>query len=350
MYYIIRNKQAFGPYDIATIEQYVSMGQILRCDQAYEDTTPNNIKTVAYFLKKYNRKIKVKHKGNLRQQFKDIGSELIFPKSLMKKHHWQADKRLLILALIGLVPLLVMPILNAMGSDWITFYCISLYFSIIWGLFFYYLFKTEQVNLKQTLIIFFTTQVFIFIFFGLGLNKYVNPIYFIGNEGGFFSRLLFYCFAVGITEELSKAVPLYFTVKTAKEPIVPQTLVFYGLISGIAFGVFEGVEYQLGVNIELDYAEAFYMNIARLTSLPFLHALWCGIGAYFLAFASLYPRYRKSLLLLSIVVPAMLHGLYDTFCGSILGFIVVAPITIFGIVLLMIYLKQSVNMQTKLRS
>ena len=26
-------------------------------------------------------------------------------------------------------------------------------------------------------------------------------------------------------------------------PLIPQTLVFYGLMSGIAFGVFEGVQY-----------------------------------------------------------------------------------------------------------
>ena len=346
MYYIIRNNAPFGPYDINTIEQYVSTGRVLRCDKAYEEHNPNDIQTVAYYLKKENRKVRVKHKGSLKEQFKDIGTELIVPKSLLNKHHWQADKRLLILAIVGLVPLLIMPILNIIDSDWLTFYSISLYFSVIWGLFFYYLFKTNQVTLKKTLLIFFFTQIFIFLFFGLGINQYVNPIYFIGNEGGFISRLIFYCFAVGLTEELSKAIPLYVEMKRTKEPIIPQTLVFYGLISGIAFGVFEGVEYQLSVNSEMEYAQSFHMNIARLTSLPFLHALWCGIGAYFLAFAGLYPRYRISLILLSVVVPTLLHGIYDTFCGGLL----MIPITIIAVVLLMVYLKQSANMQTKLRS
>ena len=151
-------------------------------------------------------------------------------------------------------------------------------------------------------------------------------------------------------EELAKAIPLCVIYRKTKEPLLPQTLVYYGLMSGIAFGVFEGVQYQMEVNTQLDYTGAFFMNIARLTSLPFLHAIWCGIAGYFIAFANLYPKYRISLYFLAIAIPAIIHGLYDTFCGSSLGMLIALPITFIGVIMLMTYLKQSVNYQSKLRN
>ena len=143
-------------------------------------------------------------------------------------------------------------------------------------------------------------------------------------------------------EELVKSIPLYIISSRAREPLFPQTLVFYGLISGIAFGVFEGVEYQLGVNAEMEYGESFFSNIARLTSLPFLHATWCGIAGYFIAFARLYPKYRLSLYFLALFIPASLHGLYDTFTATLGGIgIILAILTgLFGVIMLMTYLRK----------
>ncbi len=349
MYNIIRNNTTFGPYSIDALAQYVANGQILHCDQASDVQSPNDIRTVGYFLKLNKRKVKVQSKGSLSSQIKTIGRELIIPSSLINKQHWVSDKRLLILAIVGLSPLLLIMPLSIINVDYLTFYAISLYFSVIWGLFFYYLFRTPQVTIKRTLAIFFITQAFVFLFFGLGIN-YLNFVYALKGSENFFIKLIFYIFAVGVTEEFSKAVPIYLTVAKAKEPLIPQTLVYYGLMSGIAFGVFEGVEYQLGVNIELDYSSAFFMNIARLTSLPFLHAVWAGIGAYFISFAKLYPLYRKSLYFLSLAIPALLHGVYDVCSGYTFGFVISMITTILAVVLLMTYLKQGVNMQSKLKN
>ena len=153
-------------------------------------------------------------------------------------------------------------------------------------------------------------------------------------------------FGVGLTEELVKLLPLIFILRRTKEPLIPQTMVFYGLMSGIAFGVYEGVGYQITVNAEQTYDVSFFLNIARLTSLPFLHACWCGIAGYFLAFAHLYPKYRRGLYALAISVPVIIHGLYDSFSN----FWGVSLIMVFiGLMLLMVYLKHGVNYQSKLR-
>lgn len=345
MIYIIRNNQKYGPYDEQSLLSYVNIGQVLLCDKAM-DVNSSEISTVKKILKQNGLKPKVAHGGDLFSQLKKIGTELIIPKDTFVNRQWLSDKRLLILASIGLFPsvLSFMPI----GGIFV-FYLVSLYFSVIWGLFFYSYFKTSQVTIKTTIIVFFLTQAFVFLFWDLFGASALNPFYHLIQLGIPLS-LIGYILGVGLSEELGKALPVYIIAKKAKEPLIPQTLVYYGLMSGIAFGVYEGVQYQTTVNVQLDYTSAFFMNIARLTSLPFLHAIWCGIAGYFIAFASLYPKYRISLYFLAIAVPATLHGIYDTFCGSALGLFIALPITFIGVILLMTYLKQGVNYQSKLRN
>ena len=271
-----------------------------------------------------------------------IGSELIFPKTTMLSKSFLIDQRFLILAIVGLFPMVIM---NMLFGGFLLFYEVSLYFSIIWGLFFYTCFKTLQVKLKTTLLVFFLTQALVFALWDIiGLPK-LNPFYAL-LEMPFPLSALGYVFGVGFTEELVKLLPLLFILRKAKEPLIPQTMVFYGLMSGIAFGVFEGVQYQMTVNAEQTYDVSFFLNIARLTSLPFLHACWCGIAGYFLAFAHLYPKYRRGLYVLAIAIPMLIHGLYDTF--SSVRFLSLILVFV-GLMLLMVYLKQGVNYQSKLR-
>lgn len=340
--YIIRNNQRFGPYDEQTLVSYVSDGQVLRQDKAIA-AGDSVERTVGYYLKKANLKPKVQHKGNIFKQISAIGSELIFPHTAIFSKKFLSDQRLLILALVGLLPMVIMQI--PLGGFFL-FYAVALYFSIIWGLFFYASFKTPQVELKTTIIVFFVTQVLIFIAWDLlGLPR-LNVFYRFVNSP-FPLNIIGYTLGVGLTEELVKLLPLVIILRKAKEPLIPQTIVFYGLMSGIAFGVYEGVQYQMTINAEQEYDIAFFLNIARLTSLPFLHACWCGIAGYFLSFCHLYPKYRLGLFTLAIVIPALIHGLYDTFSNWPLVPLVLVFI---GLMLLTIYLKQGVNYQSKLRN
>lgn len=345
MIYIERNNKQFGPYDEPTLLSYVNNGQILLCDKA-KDANTGEVSTVRSLLKKYKLKPNVKHEGDLVKQLGRIGSELIIPKNTFVNKQWFSDRRLLLLAVVGLFPsiLMLLPI-----GGFVLFYLIALYFSAIWGVFFYYFFKTPQVSTRTTAGVFFLTQTLVFLIWDVLELVSLNPMYHLTNAV-FPFNLFGYILGVGLTEEFAKMIPLLIICKNAKEPLVPQTLVYYGLMSGIAFGVFEGVQYQMTVNTQLEYSQSFFMNIARLTSLPFLHAMWCGIAGYFISFAKLYPKYRKSLYFLAITIPAILHGTYDTFCGSLLGMIIAVPVMVGGVILLMTYLKQGVNYQSKLRN
>lgn len=344
MVYISRNNQQFGPYDFQTLKKYIEDGKILTCDKAFLQSDPGNINSAGYFLKQQGISFRVKHKGNLLSQMKDLGRELIIPNDVFSRREWFKDKRLLMLALLGLSPAIL---IRFTFIPFITFYTIALYFSVIWGLFFYYFFKTAQVRTSTTVLFFFLLQVIVFVLWDiLGLPKWpvINFFYALTEHNFWPARLIGYILGVGVCEEVVKALPLIFLILKAREPYIPQSLVFYGLMSGIAFGVFEGVQYQMTINSTLDYSSAFFMNIARLTSLPFLHAIWSGIAGYFIAFANLYPRYRISLYFLAIFVPACIHGLYDTLGWSLPGLF----LTFLSVILLMNYLKQGVNYQSKL--
>lgn len=339
--YIIRNDQRFGPYDERVLLTYVANGKVLKHDKAIADGDSAE-RTVGYYLKQAGLKCRVQNKGNVFSQLSVIGSELIFPKSRLFSRQFLSDQRFLILALVGLLPMVFMYI--PLGGFFI-FYEVSLYFSIIWGLFFYACFKTNQVRLKTTLSVFFLTQLFVFLAWDLmGLPR-IN-LFYLFTDTSFPLNILGFVFGVGLTEEFAKMIPLLIILRKAKEPLIPQTMVFYGLMSGISFGVFEGVQYQMTVNAEQTYDVSFFLNIARLTSLPFLHACWCGITGYFLSFANLYPKYRRGLYTLALLIPAIIHGLYD----SLSNYWMVSLLMVFiGLMLLTVYLKQSADYQSKLR-
>lgn len=337
---VIRNSHEYGPYDESVVAGYVEQGILLAHDKARDAVTGREA-TVMELLKARGYHPQVSHKGSLGEQLRAIGSEFIFPRDDMARHHWLDDKRLLILAVVGL-SLSVLMLLPIGGL--LVFYAISLYFAVVWGLFFYVFFRSRQVNVKTTVSVFFLTQIAVFIIFS-GLS-HLNFFYFF-TQLAFPLNIVGYVLGVGLTEEFVKMVPLLFLIRRAREPLLPQTLVYYGLMSGIAFGVFEGVEYQTTVNVQADYTTAFFLNVARLTSLPFLHALWCGICGYFVGFAHLYPRYRKSLYALALALPALLHGLYDSFAG--VAYLVSLGVAFASVLLLMTYLSKSNSFRNKLR-
>ena len=159
-----------------------------------------------------------------------------------------------------------------------------------------------------------------------------------------------YFFGVGINEELCKAAVLFYLASRPGKLLIPQTLVYYGMISGLGFGIYEGVHYQMGVNRELVIDDAYFLNIARLTSLPFLHATWTGIAGYFIGFASLSFSKRYGLWVLAILIPAFFHAVYDTFGLSVLGWGFFGLVSaVLSVLLMNLYLTNTIKMQKNLR-
>lgn len=340
MIYIIRNQHEYGPYEASDIARYVEEGRLLLNDKA-RDAESGVEGTVEELLAVRGIRPRVRNRGSLMEQLRYIGHAFIFPKDDMERHHIMEDKRLLILAIVGLSLSIIM--LLPIGG-YLVFYAVSLYFATIWGLFFAYFFRTRQISKSKAVSTFFLTQLGVFIIFS-GLNE-LNFFYAF-TSAPFPLSILGYILGIGLTEEFAKMIPLLVLERRAREPQLPQTMVFYGLMAGIAFGVFEGVQYQTSINIRADYTTAFVLNIARLTSLPFLHAVWAGICGYFVGMAGLYPQYRKSLYVLALAIPATLHGLYDLFAGNF--YLVSLVIAFLSVFLLMAYLRRSNALRERLR-
>lgn len=340
MLIIIRNTHEYGPYDEQTVARFVNEGRLLMNDKA-RDAETGREGTIAMMLLSKGIRPRVGSNGSLAKQLKHVGSDIIFPHEDLKRHNLFEDKRLLALGVVGLglSIIMLMPI-----GGYLVFYFVSLYFAVIWGLFFYYLFSTRQVNIKTTVLTFFLTQAGVFLIFGFlhSLN-----FFYIFTQMMFPLSIIGYILGVGVTEEFTKIIPILILQRRSKEPMLPQTMVYYGLMAGIAFGVFEGVQYQTTINIQADYTTAFVLNIARLTSLPFLHAIWCGMAGYFIGMAGLYPRYRHALWFLALAIPATLHGLYDSFAG--VSYIVSLLVAAFSVLLLMAYMRRSNKLRERLK-
>ena len=334
---VIRNGASFGPYTENQLVYYLENNRVLLNDYARIDNNPEMI-TLAFAMKKCGWKLP-KAKSPM-ESIQRIGVDFIFPWDEIKTLSWAKDLRFLYLALIGLLPLLIV----SFSGGGIAYITIAAYFSVLWGMFFYFLFKTDQVKLKECIRCFcvtaFISTFALLVLHVLGIFSIASAA---ANSPSFLPRFLGMLFAAGIPEELCKAAVIFWFVRRPGQICAPQTIVLYGLFSGLGFGINEGVCYQMGINREMGVDGAYFLNVLRLTSLPFLHASWCGISAYFIAFSAIYPAYRKGLWIIAIVIPAFIHALYNS-----MGAFGLLP-ALLGIILFTIYLSTVKNMKRKLK-
>ena len=121
-------------------------------------------------------------------------------------------------------------------------------------------------------------------------------------------------------------------------------------MSGLGFAIAEGAiysdRYALGLEAgELDFGAFFLFNTLRFVSLPLFHAIWTGIVGYFLGLAAINPSREKSIIFIGLAIAAILHGLYNTFSGSLLGLVIL----VFSILLFVAYLRRSRQLVHEMR-
>ena len=339
-YGIIKGTELLGPFTIDSIKEFLEEGLILEQDVAFDYHNADNTFTISDLMASLGIEYHIASAGNTITQLKGIGSELLLPFTRENVNAIKSNRKVKLLVVVGLslsLLLVIAPVLPVFS----IFYFVSLYFSLIWGLFFWFLFKTDEVSFKDVAVVFFGTQ-FLMIIYGL-VGSGLVPESLLQSENILVSAIS--CIlGIGLFEELIKLAPLYFVVKKYSN-VDTVSVVFLGLMSGISFGVFEGVQYQMGTNFQLlldnpignGYVVSFLLNIARLTCLPFLHAIWCGIGAHFIGLATVYKRYKNALFFIAVLIPSVLHGLYDCFCFQEYTILSI-PVLFIGVFLLITYL------------
>jgi RsiW-degrading membrane proteinase PrsW (M82 family) len=319
---VSRNKQDFGPYTLAVAQQYLSQGTLLSHDLARDASNPGSLPVpLAQFLASQGMATPSASMGNpFTQAYQNLRSfdlKLLFPWSTISSSAVFKDRRLIYLAAIGLGPAIALAIAPA---AWVGYWALAIYFSVIWALFFYHLFKTPEMIPKTCVQCFLVTG-FVSIPVLLILQR-IPPwtvFYQWADSGSVIPRFFGMFFGVGISEELCKAAIIFWLVRRPGVLLLPQTVVFYAMISGLGFGICEGVAYQMTLNRKQGIDDAYFLNVARLTSLPFIHAVWAGLAGYFISLAVINARKRFGLWVLAICVPAFFHAVYNTFGWGLIG-------------------------------
>jgi len=280
---------------------------------------------------------------------------LTLPLEELKTFRWLDNRKALAIAGIGLLPLIIYAAFGGGTQIGNAFWAMALYFSMLWALFFYFVFPTPEARFSIASLCFFVTGlVSISILLQLyrvwplsALFQWTRP-----SSNSFLLQWLGYVFGVGVPEELCKALVLLFVAKRFK-PLPPQAMLFYGLMAGLGFGIYEGVSYQTSHNFRFAIdaagnrdsttfaAEYYLLNLVRLTTLPFLHAIWTGMAGYFIGFAAQFPNRKRGLLIVAIGVPALLHGSYNAFGSAALGLL----IALVSVLALNLYLAKSVDFE-----
>jgi RsiW-degrading membrane proteinase PrsW (M82 family) len=275
------------------------------------------------------------------EELRALVPHLLMPLSELKDFRWVENRKLCFIAGIGLLPLIILALFADRGDIRSAYWAVAFYFSALWAMFFYYVFPAPEIKLSNCLICFFGTGA---ISISILLLAYriapLGSLAEMADSRSLASRLPGMVFGVGVPEELCKALVLFFLVRGGAA-MPPHVMLFYGLMSGLGFGIYEGVDYQMGRNWKFSrgIGEYYLLNVIRLTTLPFLHAIWTGIAGYFIGFAYTYPQRKRGLLIVAIGVPALLHGLYNTFSSSFIGLL----LALLSVLALNLYLAKTVE-------
>jgi protease PrsW len=295
------------------------------------------------------------HSDKVITDLKALRKHLLLPVEEIRSMRWVQDHKLIGILLLGLFPIAALTLFR--GAPQTVYWCFGFYFSVIWALFFYHFFTPVGATRTNAVIAFFGTGVVsmavLLTLLGVGFETFRDS--FLASPD-FFIRIAANIFTVGVPEEICKLLVILYLLRSGPSlPSIP-TMVFYGLMSGLGFGIYEGMNYQMGANFNSVAANSnlvtgiavyYFENLLRLTTLPFLHAMWTAIGAYFLSLGQLYPSRRHGLWAAALGIPAILHGLHDSFSDPVpWASFAVDFVSVFA---LMIYLSRSQELEKVLQ-
>lgn len=210
-------------------------------------------------------------------------------------------------------------------------FAFSTYFAVLWAILLHRLLRPERIGIQKIAAVWISSSTLgvlgVILLTALasfipGLGTAVAAT----ESASVVSRFFGMTFGVGLIEESVKLFVVYvlFTRNMGQSKPV-NTVVFMGVISGLAFGGAEAIGYSFAYvdalrKADVDVPVYMVIQILRFISLPFLHAIWCGTSAYFLALAVATQTSQRMLPVVGVATVALLHGSYNTFSNSWIGF------------------------------
>ena len=263
--------------------------------------------------------------GSAIQECKAIGFANLFPYK-----QWMVDKPWNLLWVRWFVGMALFPLLLVfwVSSTQVAFDSIALlfgvYFALMWAVVLYFMLMPKLALAPIAKVSLFTMVVGISLVLTLQQFPFVSSLYSATTSASIAGRLFGFVLGVGILEEATKALPIWWLYIHKRSSDNLNTIVFLGCVSGFAFGIAEATKYSVSYALGLSYGRLGFgdyliLQLTRLITLPLLHAVWAGIFAYFIALGSINRHVQKGLLLAGLACTAVLHGLYDVFSDSLIG-------------------------------
>lgn len=268
-------------------------------------------------------------------------SRLVDPEALGTPATWA-------LLVFGLAPLLVGTVVEdpLLRVRLFNFGC-----GALWTAFLVLAFKTERQSLRLGIAVFFATGIFGALF--VSVLPSVPPVSWLSSllspDRPFAVRLLAFTGGVALLEELGKGLILLLLARKTGGLSDTSDGVFYGLMSGLGFGVWEAMMYTEWVSprqataltfeagsISLGLYSYFVGSVARVVSLPLLHAVWSAIVGYFVGLSLAAPRKTAAVLCVGLGTAVVLHGLYEAFLSQRMPLVAFALATL-SLVLFLAY-------------
>lgn len=239
---------------------------------------------------------------------------LVPVRSWLKDPGWKQGSRLLVIA-YGLLPSLFVVLFSATSELSAPGWAYSLAIAPLWAVAFWLLIRPGHITkLIGWLAVAIVAGVLLL------LPTVTLPWEDALDRTNTIHNLLPWIYGVGIAEEVTKAIPILVAALLLrwvwKITLDVRVWMFLGTVAGLAFGVRESVLYTssylmqgnhkagLAVPLILTFAQRVFVD-------GFQHAVWAGIGAFFIGMGVNYRRRRIPLILFGITLPAVLHGLND---------------------------------------
>ena len=201
----------------------------------------------------------------------------------------------------------------------------------LWTLFFVVTYRTEGQSQRLGAALFFAAAVL-----GILLLSLVNgfpPLSWldllVAPERPLALRLLGFVFGIGLLHEVGKAAVLVLLLRVFGGLRHPADGLFYGLVTGLGFGVWaavasaelasprQGAVFALFTGPPTLGLTAYLVSsIVRMAALPFLHAIWSALVGYYVGLPAEVGKKTLAPIALGILIAATLHGLYDLFLSS----------------------------------
>ncbi len=141
----------------------------------------------------------------------------------------------------------------------------------------------------------------------LGFSKFISKFISSWLGDSPFSLLLYFFFAIALTEEVMKYLVVRDKVLKSSELDEPTDIILYLIIAALGFAALENIFYL----IQLQFFKAALLTASRFLGAIFLHALCSGALGYFLALSFYQPKRRPSLFSFGLILAIFLHGLFN---------------------------------------